>query len=341
MQKADEPRIEEEQIDPHRRVIDSHHHLHDRVPQDHDIGRDGRFLVDDYAELIGDCNVVATICVEARSMYRAGVPDEIAVIGETEFLNGQAAMAASGNYGPCKVGAGIVAKADLRFGSRIRETLEAHKIAAPERFRGIRQEAGWDEDESIVGGMFDAGPQVYLRDDFREGFAELAPLGLSFDAFVLSPQLGDVIDLARRFPETSIILDHLALPVGIGRFKGKLAEEFGGWKSDMATLAASDNVTVKLGGLGTFITAFPSFDVHPPCSSAQLADEWRPYVESAIELFGADRCMFESNLPTDKSGSFASVLNAFKRITEKCSETEKDAVFSGTASRVYRLNLPA
>ncbi|WP_200914561.1 amidohydrolase [Aeromicrobium sp. Leaf272] len=201
----------------------------------------------------------------------------------------------------------------------------------------MRQEALWDEDESIVGAVFDHGPGMYLGENFRRGFAHLAPLGLSFDAFVLSPQLTDILALARDFPETSIVVDHLGHPVGIGRHTGKLEEEFDQWRADMAAIAACENVTVKMGGLGSFLSGSPTFLADPPASSETLAAEWRPYVETSVELFGADRMMFESNLPTDGSGPFGHVCNAYQRITAGCSQSEREAIFAGTAKRVYRL----
>jgi predicted TIM-barrel fold metal-dependent hydrolase len=78
-----------------------------------------------------------------------------------------------------------------------------------------------------------------------------------------------------------------------------------------------------------------------PPSSQTLADAFKPWVETCIELFGADRCMFESNFPVDKITSGYGVLwNAFKRLAAKASAAEKAALFSGTASRVYKLALP-
>jgi predicted TIM-barrel fold metal-dependent hydrolase len=86
------------------------------------------------------------------------------------------------------------------------------------------------------------------------------------------------------------------------------------------------------------------FELHErdvPPSSADLADAWRQYVEPCIEAFGVNRCMFESNFPPDKqSGGYTELWNAFKRISSGASATEKTALFSGTAARVYRLTVP-
>ena len=329
-------------IDPDLPVIDSHHHLFDRASDRlyHHVHR-RRFLLDDYLEFIGDGhNVVASVLLQARMMYRADGPEEMKVVGETEFFNGQAAMAASGLYGPCRVGAGIVGFADLRQGERVRPVLEAHMAAAPARFRGVRQDALWDADPSILGGRFDAGPGMYGRDNFRRGLAQLVPLGLSFDAFVLAPQLADAVDLARSFPSLPIILNHLGQPIATGVHQGRLAEEYPQWRRDMTLLAQCPNVVVKVGGLGSFLSGSPTYRAATPADSATLAAEWKPYAEATVELFGAGRCMFESNVPTDGSGLFTNVCNAYKRILAGCSEDERRQVFAGTAARIYRLDVP-
>src|SRR5262245_14982123 len=251
-------------------------------------------------------------------------------------------MSASGLYGPNRVAAGIVSTTDCRLGDRVKSVLEAHIAAGGSRFRGIRQTGAWDGDASIFGGMFKNGAQLYRDASFRRGFAHLAPLGLTFDAFVLSTQLPDVADLAAAFPDTSIVLDHAGGPIGIGPYRGRLAEMFPAWKRDMQEIARRSNVTVKLGGLGSFINGFPSYRAQPPASSAALAADWQPYVETCVEAFGAQRCMFESNYPVDfGAGSYGTIVNAYKRITAGYSATERTDIFSGTAIEVYRLAVVA
>lgn len=331
-----------EVLDPDLPVIDCHHHLFDCLGEGlaAHIGV-SRFLLDDYLAYIGDSHkVIASVVVEARTMYRADGPPHLRPAGETEFLNGQAAMAASGRYGPCRVAAGIVGYADLRLGESIKELLEAHIAAAPERFKGIRHEGIWDADESILGGLFDVDESMYFTDEFRQGFAHLAPLGLSFDAFVLSPQLADIADLARAFPDTQIIVNHVGSPVGIGVHASCVKEEYPQWERDMGDIAACPNTVVKLGGLGSSLLGSRFYRSDSPPSVEMLVEEWKPYVERAIELFGPYRCMFESNVPTDGSGGFNLVCNAYKTMTRSYSADERAAIFAGTAARVYRLNLP-
>jgi predicted TIM-barrel fold metal-dependent hydrolase len=160
---------------------------------------------------------------------------------------------------------------------------------------------------------------------------------LSFDAFVLSTQLPDVADLASAFPDTRIVLDHAGGPIGIGRYRGRLAEMFPQWRRDMEDIARRPNVVVKLGGLGSFINGFSTYNAKPPATSAALAADWKPYVESCVEGFGADRCMYESNYPVDSgAGDYGTILNAYKHLTAGCSATERASIFSGTATEIYR-----
>ena len=273
-------------------------------------------------------------------MYREDGPDHLRAVGETEFLNGQAAMAASGLYGEPRVAAGIVGYVDLAQGDRSRELLEAHLTAAPYRFKGVRQEAVWDADKAVLGGLFEIEPHLYAADSFRNGFRHLASLNLSFDAFVLEPQLADVVDLARSFPDTQIVLDHLGNPVGNGPYAGKAAQRFPEWNSNMREIARYENVVVKVGGLGSFLSGSPLYRSNPVATVGQLVEEWRPYALGALELFGAQRCMFESNVPTDGSGSFETVCSAYKTIFASCSIDERRDIFARTAARIYRLDIP-
>jgi predicted TIM-barrel fold metal-dependent hydrolase len=172
----------------------------------------------------------------------------------------------------------------------------------------------------------------------REGFARLAPLGLGFDAWMYHTQLGDLIDLARAFPETQIVLDHVGGAIGLGPFAGKRDEVFAAWSGKIRELASCPNVHVKLGGLGMRMFGFTHHLGELPPSSGELAAAWRPYIETCIAAFGPERAMFESNFPVDKgSCGYAALWNAFKRITAGCSAAEKHALFAGTATKFYRL----
>jgi L-fuconolactonase len=336
-------------LDPDLPIIDPHHHLWDRTsllgqlpaPRhgfEQVIRRVPRYLLD---ELLADMgcghNVVATVYMECGAFYRSSGPAEMKPVGEIEAVNGLAAIADSGVYGPGRPCAGIVGHADLTRGVAARAVLEA-QITASSRFRGIRHSASHDPDSEVLGPLVRQPAGLYLDAKFREGFAQLAPLGLSFDAWLLEPQLPDLLDLAHAFPETQIILDHVGTPLGIASYAGKREERFDIWRDNIRELADCPNVSVKLGGLAMVFPGFESCLADPPAPSAQLAQEWGPYLETCIEAFGVDRGMFESNFPVDiLSCSYATLWNAFKRFAAGYSEAEKTALFSGTAARVYRL----
>jgi L-fuconolactonase len=325
---------EEAILDPDLPIVDPHHHLVDRE-------NTGRYLLYDLlADTRSGHNITATVYLEWLSMYRADGPVELRPVGEVEFANGVGAMAASGNYGKTRVCAGVVGYADLMLGARVEPVLEAMITAGGSRFRGIRFISASHPNDAARGSSVNRPAGLLMEPRLREGFARLHPLGLSFDAWMYHTQLGELVDLARAFPETPIVLDHVGGPIGLGPYAGKRDEVFGQWRARIAELAGCPNVHIKLGGLGMRLFGFDLHEGELPPSSEELATAWRPYVETCIAAFGADRCMFESNFPVDKgSGSYHVFWNAFKRIATGCSTSEKAALFAGTASRFYRLDL--
>ncbi len=322
-------------LEPDLPIVDPHHHLWDRPGW--------RYLLD---ELLADTssghNILATVFVQARAMPRAAGPVEMRPVGETEFVNGIAAMSASGIYGKTRHCAGIVGHADLTLGSRVGPVLAAHIRAGGNRFRGIRHIAAWDADASIRNPAY-SPPRGLLADkNFREAFAVLGRLGLSFDAWLYHPQIDELRDLARAFAETKIVLNHVGGPIGIGAYAGKHKEVFPGWAASIKALAACPNVYVKLGGLGMRMGGFGFHEQPEPPSSETLANTWRPYTETCIDAFSPSRCMFESNFPVDKgSYSYPVFWNACKLLAKGTTETEKGDLFCATAARFYRLDLPS
>lgn len=317
-------------LDPELPIIDTHHHLWERPNH--------RYLLDEFlADARTGHNLVATVFAECHAMYRAEGPEAFRPVGEVEFVAGMAAMSASGLYGTTRVAAGIVGFADLTLGDRVQPVLEAHMRAGGGRFRGVRHSAAWDA-SPMIGNSRVTGPHLMQQADFRAGLARLSALGLSLDAWVFHPQLDDVIALARAFPAATIIVGHVGGPLGYGPYTGRQAEVFAFWKTRITELATCPNVVMKLGGMMMRLAAYDYGTEPVPPSSEQLATLWRPYMETCIEQFGADRCMFESNFPVEKMGSgWATLWNAFKRIASGASAAEKRALFSETARRVYRL----
>jgi len=327
-------RRKEAAVEPGLPIIDPHHHLWDRPGWRYMFGD----LLDDMAS---GHNIVGTVFVQCRAMHRASGPEEMRPVGETEFVNGVAAMSASGGYGKAAVCAGIVGYADLRLGARVKPVLEAHLKAAPDRFRGIRHITAWDADASIMNPAYNPGQHLLADKSFREGFACLAPLGLSFDAWLYHPQIDDLTDLARAFPQTRIVLDHCGGPLAIGPYAGKREAIFPIWAAAIRKLAQCPNVSMKLGGLGMRINGYDFHEQAEPPSSETLAKAWKPYIDTCIEAFGADRCMFESNFPVDKgSYGYGVFWNACKLLAKGASAGEKADLFAGTAARFYRIAPP-
>ncbi len=326
--------LPEDTLDPDIPLIDAHHHLWDHPGQ--------RYLFEDYLRDIGTGHrIVATVFVQCRAMYRCDGPVEMRPVGETEFANGVAAMSASGIYGDARVCAAIVGFADLRLGAGVEAVLDAQLRAGNGRLRGIRQISAWDPDPLLNYPANATHPQLLGDRRFREGFARLAERGLSFDAWLFSPQIDELTALARAFPETLIVLDHLGSPPGLGRYAGRRREVFDTWKAAIRQLATCANVRIKLGGLAQDFNGFGWSARLAPPGSHELAQCWRPYFETCIEAFTPARCMFESNFPVDKvSCGYGTFWNACKRIGSDYNEGERQELFAGTAARTYRIPLP-
>ena len=329
-------RHDEHVLLPDLPIVDAHHHLLDRPHW--------RYLFDDLlADTRSGHNIVATVFVQCLAMHRATGPQYLRPVGETEFANGVAAMSASGGYGAMRACAGIVAYADLRLDEhQLRALLEAHLGAGGGRLRGIRQIVAWGSEDIFNNPEAGTTAQMLGDERFRRGFGLLAAYGLSFDAWLYHPQITELESLARAFPDTMIVLDHLGGPLGIGTFADKRDAVFVQWSGAIKRLACCPNVFVKLGGLGMRVNGFNFHHRAMPPSSEELAQAWRPYVETCIQAFGVQRCMFESNFPVDK-GSFSHKVcwNAFKRLASGTSQQERARLFSGTASQIYRLDVTA
>ena len=324
--------VQEETLEPDLPICDPHHHLWDM--RENRIER--RYMIDEItADLASGHNIVSTVFIEHLAMFRRDGPEAMKYVGEVEFANGIAAMAASGLYGPTKVAAGIIGYADLSSGSGVRPVLEAEMAAAPDRFRGIRCSGAWDPDPRIARAP---KPGLYLDDAYRAGVVEIAALDLILDVPCRYHQLPEVADLAGAFPNLSIVLNHVGGITGIGAYAGRRDEVFADWRRHMTELAARENVTVKLGGLAMEYCGFGWHERPSPPTSQEMAEATRPYYETAIDLFGPGRCMFESNFPVDKvSCSYNVLWNAFKRITTHGSSAEKADLYHDTAARIYRL----
>ncbi len=314
---------------PDMPIVDPHHHLWPGW-------RNAYEAADFLEELRGGHRVISTIYIECGSSYRRTGPRAMMPVGETEFVAATTANASRA----CNLCEGIVAYADLRLGDRIVPVLEAQIAAAGGRLRGIRHSLRWDE-----AGIGHFGrklpPSLALDPAFRAGFAHLARYGLTFDAWAFHHQLKEVISLARAFPETTLIVNHLGGPLGVGAYAGRRKEIFGGWRLDIAELAQCPNVLMKLSGLGMLYFGSDFYKREVPPSSAELAIFWRPYIETCLDAFGAGRCMFASNYPVDKQTcSYTTLWNTFKLLVQSMAEDERSQLFKTTAMTAYRLAGP-
>jgi predicted TIM-barrel fold metal-dependent hydrolase len=324
---SEEPLI----IEPDLPIIDSHHHL--LVHTGH------RYLVDEFqADLASGHKVLASVYVECSAMYRRSGPEALRCVGEAEFMAGMAAMSESGLFGSTRMCAAFVGAADFTLGGAVDEALDALAIASGGRLRGIRGAVIWDADPSVNTGSRPFAPQERLLDPgYRSGVKRLAARGLVYDAFQYHPQLHELCSLADAFPDMPIVVNHCGGLLGIGPYAGK--ETFDCWKTLVADVARRPNTHMKLGGLSARRCGFGFGERATRPSAVELAKLWRPYIQTCIELFGPDRCMFESNFPPDNvAGSYRTVWNALKLTVAGCSATEKAALFSGTARRVYNID---
>ena len=328
--------VVEEVIDPDRPIVDPHHHLWRERPN-----FAGYLLEDLWGDTGSGHRVVQTVFVECRASYRKEGPEHLRPVGETEFVADIAAESARGDAasgGKRAVIAGIVAHADLRLGAELEEVLAAHEKAGRGLFRGIRHSGACDPNPETLSIPGRAEPGLYAREDFRRGLKALGSRGLTYDTWHYHHQNRDFAALARAVPETTIVLDHFGTPLGVGAYAGKRDEIFETWRRDIAEIARCPNVVAKLGGLAMPDNGFGWDKRDRPASSDELVAAQGRYYRHTIECFGPRRCMFESNFPVDRrSISYRVVWNAFKKIAAGFSETEKDAMFRGTATRVYRL----
>ena len=316
-------------LEPDLPIVDAHHHFYERPGW--------IYMLDDYLQdARSGHNIQASVYMQAQTRYRDAGPVELKPAGETAYVAGVTEPLQQ--HGRPAVAKGIVGHADLRLGERVREVLEAHLEAGRGRFRGVRHLTTWDADPTLANPLSAVPRGMLLDSAYRAGVAQLAPLGLSYDAGLFFPQLPELFELAKANPDTRIIVNHCGGVVRIASYADKRPEVFERWSASMRALAQLPNVYVKVGGLGMRINGFDFEKGARPPSSVQLADAWKPWMMTCIDAFGPERCMFESNFPVDKgSYSFVNGWNAFKRLTAQASPDERDALFRGTVTRAYRL----
>lgn len=321
-------------LEPALAIVDAHHHLWDR--------QTGRYLADEFGKDVASGHrVVSTVYVQCRSMLREHGPDAMKPVGEVEFANGIAAIFASGAYGQARCCEAIVGGADLTLGAELDAVLEAMLQVSGGRLRGIRNPLAWHPSPEVSSSPVTPPRDLMTNPAFRQGVSALGGFGLSLDAWVYHTQLADLYELARATEHVTVVIDHFGGPLGVGPHAGQRAAVHAEWKQKLARLASLPNTRIKLGGAGMNVFGFDFATREIPPSSEELASAWRPYFDICIELFGVERCMFESNFPVDKwMFSYGVLWNAFKRLASAMSADEKAALFSRTAAATYRLAIP-
>ncbi|SAK94710.1 amidohydrolase [Caballeronia temeraria] len=324
----------EEIVDPGMPIVDAHHHLYGESSDPHFYQ-----LTDLTRDLTSGHKVIATVYVEAYfSGWRETGPESMRPVGEVEKIVGLTRSPIETKSGKCQAAAGIVSHADLTLGADVVQVLEAQLAVGDGRLRGVRHMSVYAE--GALGKTIHKMPKKYLLADkrFREGIAQLERFDLSFDAWGYYYQIGELAALADAFPNVTMVVDHIGGVIGVEEFREKSETIRSQWAKDMRDLARRPNVNVKIGGLGMPMLGFGFEDGAKPASSADALVAWRPYIETCVDTFGPDRCLFESNFPVDRqSCGYVQLWNAFKLATRSMSEEERRALFYRTACRVYRL----
>lgn len=326
--------VREAAIDPRMPIVDAHHHLYGQ-PGDERYYR----LQDLTSDLSGGHAVIGTVYVEGyESGWHESGPPALRPVGEVEMIVARTRVQPALAHGPCRVGAGIVAYADLTLGDAVEPVLEALLAASQGRLRGVRPLLAW-ADGTVGSTLLRTAPRDLMADaQFRRGVACVQRLGLSLDAWIYHPQLSDLAGLADAFPDLPIVIDHVGGLIGVAEARRRHAVSYAQWLRDMQRLAARPNVWVKVGGLGMPVFGF-GFEHEPrPATSVELAHAWQPLVDGCIEAFGPARCLFETNSPVDKqSGGYVQLWNAYKRCVRELAEDERRALCYRSACTVYRL----
>jgi len=322
-------------LEPEIPICDPHHHFWEYRPEPPAYQR---YLLQELSDDINSGhNVRSTVFVEARSSYRTDGPEEMRAVGEVEFVEALAAASATGQYGPGRAAAAIIGRADLKLGESVKPVLEALQAASPNRFRGIRHSVGWDphpevQDREIEGCLANEG--------YRAGALVLSGMGLCLETSMYFPQMPELVEFARALPDLTIVLNHLGGLMRTGPYGNGDVEVMATWWSGVDAVAKCPNIIMKLGGIGMPRIGFDWHARAKPVGSQELAQSIAPFMNHCLEKFGPNRCMFESNFPVDKvSFSYNVMYNAFKRVSQGYSPSERADMFHDTAARVYRIDV--
>ena len=207
----------------------------------------------------------------------------------------------------------IVGFADLADPD-VESTLD--KMSTFRSLRGVRQQLHWHANPLY---RFAARPDLMNDPAWRRGLVAVGRRRLVFELQIFADQMADSVRLAGDFPDITFVLMHA------GMLEDRTEVGWARWRAGMRALAGCPNVVVKISGLGTF---------EHRCA----VDLWRPVIEETLALFGADRCMFGSNVPVEKLwATYAEVVAVVQESLAGFRVDERRAMWHDTAARVYRL----
>ena len=300
----------EDPILPNFPIIDPHHHLWD-------VGF-GRYYIEELLEDINSSghNIEATVYIMSSSntkIYSKDGLEEFKPLTEIEFATSEGKRADLIPNNRVKVNASIVGSVDLTYGNKLQPVLEKAVNISEGRLKGIRMLLASHTDPRISSGAVKSDLGLMLHPNFIDGAKCVQDANLSLDFWIYHTQLNEMEKIARALPDLTIILNHIGGPIHLGEYEGKQAVTHREWRSAMMRLSRIPNINVKLGGLGMAVNGAKFHNSKFPPNSVQLSDVWKPWIYETIDMFGFDRCMFESNFPVDKgSCSYGALWNAFK-----------------------------
>ncbi len=297
-------------------IVDAHHHLwdlernyypwlSDHPEKDFFLGDYSalkhNFLPEDYRRETAGYDVVATVHVEAEW-------DRNAQVAETRWLHEVADKSGMPNA--------VVGHAWLA-NDNCEEVLAGH--AAFPLMRGIRSKPV----TALRPDLVEPGRPGTMQDPkWLAGFALLHKYGLTYDLRVPFWHLHEAAEVAARYPETPMVLNHTGFPWD------RSEEGLAAWREEMRIIARAPQVSLKISELGLR-------------DAPWTLESNRRVVLDAIEIFGIERCMFASNLPVaGLRASFATIVEGIRQIVSGFSEDEQHGLFSRNAARFYRLDLP-
>ena len=325
----------EDPILPNIPIIDPHHHLWD-------VGF-GRYYIEELLEDINSSghNIVSTVYIMSSSntkIYSKDGLEEFKPLTEIEFATSEGKRADLIPNNKVKVNASIVGSVDLTYGNKLKPVLEKAVNISEGRLKGIRMLLASHTDPRISSGAVKSDLGLMLHPNFIDGAKCIQDANLSLDFWIYHTQLNEMEKIARALPDLTIILNHIGGPIHLGEYEGKQAATHREWRSAMMRLSRIPNINVKLGGLGMAVNGAKFHNSKFPPNSVQLSDVWKPWIYETIDMFGFDRCMFESNFPVDKgSCSYGALWNAFKIIAKDMSDDEINKLFSKNAAKIYKI----